>query len=186
MFSLRDMFSVFTLLWFTLEFFPARSQEPSLGGPSQELDQDLGHDQLLVPCFPTTSLQRLLINLSTYYLCLSLNSFWDKKNLSFIKSWDKLCGFSWKIGGWSPIWGVTGFEWVPLLRCSFTRSLLTTIPRCLIALKLKTKPSHETTNKCSSQKVYKMLPHIMPLNLSAYNPITFEFLSLLYRGKHQA
>ena len=180
------MFSVFTLLWFTLEFFPSRSQEPSLGGPSQELDQDLGHDQLLVPCFPTTSLQRLLINLSTYYLYLSLNSFWDKKNLSFIKSWDKLCGFSWKIVDWSPIWGVTGFEWVPLLRCSFTRSLLTTIPRWLISLKLKTKPSHETTNKCSSQKVYKMLPHIMPLNLSSYNPITFEFLSLLYRGEHQA
>ena len=38
----------FTLLWLTLEFFPAQSQGPSHSGPSQELTRDLGHDHPLV------------------------------------------------------------------------------------------------------------------------------------------
>ena len=41
----------FTLLCLALEFFPVRSQGPSLGGQSQQLTQDLGRDPPLVPHF---------------------------------------------------------------------------------------------------------------------------------------
>ena len=44
-----------TLLWLALEFFPARSQGPSLGGPSQEFARDLGLDCSLVPPSPATA-----------------------------------------------------------------------------------------------------------------------------------
>ena len=39
----------FTLPWLTLEFFLAQRQGPSLGGLSQGLTPDLGHDHLLTP-----------------------------------------------------------------------------------------------------------------------------------------
>ena len=42
---------VFTLLWLALEFFPARSQGPSLGSPSKGFTRDLGYDYPLVPHF---------------------------------------------------------------------------------------------------------------------------------------
>ena len=51
--TLQDK-SAFTLLWLTLEFFPAQSRGPSLGSPSQVLTQDLGHDHPLQLHFPTT------------------------------------------------------------------------------------------------------------------------------------
>jgi len=48
------------------------------------------------------------INKPTSYLsvCLLLEFLlhWHIKNLSFLKSWDELCGFSWKIVGLSPTW----------------------------------------------------------------------------------
>lgn len=40
-----------TLLWLTLEFFPAQIQGPSLG-QSPGLIRDLGHDYPLTPHFP--------------------------------------------------------------------------------------------------------------------------------------
>ena len=45
----------FTLLLLTLEFFPVQIQAPSLGGPSQGLTWDLGHDHPLVSHSPATS-----------------------------------------------------------------------------------------------------------------------------------
>ena len=51
-----------------LNCFPVWSQGPLLGNLSQRLTWDLGRDHSLVPHFPTTSLQRILINLLlTYY-----------------------------------------------------------------------------------------------------------------------
>ena len=44
----------FTLLWLALEFFPMRDQGPSLGGLSQELARDLGHDHSFAPPSPAT------------------------------------------------------------------------------------------------------------------------------------
>ena len=59
--------SAFTLLWLTLEFFPAWSQGPSLSSPSQELAQDLGHDHPLTPHL-ACNLFTKDINKSTSYL----------------------------------------------------------------------------------------------------------------------
>ena len=41
----------FTLLWLTPEFFPAWSQMPSLGSPSQGFTWDLGQDHPFMPHF---------------------------------------------------------------------------------------------------------------------------------------
>ena len=54
----------FSLLWLALEFFPAWSPGPSLGGPFQGLTWDTGHDHPLEPHFPTTVW--IVLNLSSF------------------------------------------------------------------------------------------------------------------------
>ena len=61
------MASLLSLFSHVLAFFSVRSQGPSLGGPSQELPQDRGHEPPLVLHFPAISLQRILINLLLTY-----------------------------------------------------------------------------------------------------------------------
>lgn len=80
--------SAFPLLWLTLQCFPAWTQGPSLGGLFQELTWDLGQDHPLVPYFPATSLQRILINLLLTYL-KKKKAFFQMLGWSFVTCYEE-------------------------------------------------------------------------------------------------